>query len=990
MRETVTATARHVAVFALAVALLGGCASDDGSDGSDVAVVDLETEAALTPLAVDASRPRFSWRLRGARRGIEQTRARILVASSPERLSAAAADVWDSGAVDTTSPFLDWDGPALSPRTRYYWTVRVWDEANAPTAWAEPTWFETGMGDDPWPGVWIAGPARPDTNGLAGLVDPAAVAATGDFCRPIGTPGILSLAAAPFADAYRANAPNSCRGVRPAPLLRRAFAVDGEVATARLYVSGLAYAETWINGERLAPQTALEAGFTDYTHTVLYTTHDVTALLRPGENAIAVELGSGFYDYDVVGEWSWDGADWRGEPRLRAALYVRYADGGEEIIATNPSWRSAGGPTRWDNINVGETYDARFAQPGWAAPGFDDSAWRPARPVAAPAGRLVAEAHEPITIVAHRQPVAVAQPRPGVTVYDVGEQISGWAELTLAAARGDAAEITYGEYLAADGTVEVGLNLHIADRIQTDFYVAAGSGEETWHPRFSYKGFRYVQIAGPRQTAFTGEIRNINIQVVRSGVRATGDFSCDHPLLNAIYANLRRAVANNLHGIVTDTPIYEKNGWLGDAQLTAPTTSLLFDMQRFYRKWLRDIRDSQRTDGEISDIVPSGELYGYAGVGWSPIWGPTPVGDAALFLIPWEVLSRYGDDRPLRESYTAMARYLDVLVPAYSVDDILSSELGDHLNPVGADLPRLASTAYVAEFARRLADTAALLGDSDGERHWRARRGAIGDAFNAAFFDATTGTYREEHGDDFVQTANLLPLAFDLVPEGRRDDVARAIATDIAAHGGNLQTGVIGTRHILVELTRAGLFDTAFGVATQTDFPSWGQWIELGYTALAENWGPALRSRDHHFTASIGQWLIEDLAGLRASAPGFAEIDFDPHVPGAGVDTAQARLDSVRGEIEVCWRRLATGFLLEVTVPPTATAIVHVPSRDAAAVREDGGGRVVAAAASPGVERIGEKDGDFLYRVASGRYRFLTGSVDPAAVCGGADTTAAP
>lgn len=1004
MAEHRTTWSRAARTSVLALVLLLAAIAARAQD-LDVRVVDLRTDGASELLGTDEPRPRLGWRLESERRGVVQVAYQVLVASVPELLRSGRADIWDSGRVAAprtlagalggtvaasgavrapggvnapslgAEPWADYAGTALAPRTRYHWTVRVWDERGRVSALAAPTWFETGQLEPArWSAEWIAGPARTRRDSVDAFVAPAALAARGEACRPVGPPGPLGLAAEPRRDEYIARWAESCREPRPAPLLRREFEIAGEVARARLYVSGLGYAEVHLNGARVGGDVVLDPGYTDYGRTVLYATHDVTAQVRSGRNALGVELGSGFFDYDVISEWAWDRASWRADPRLLLELHVELRDGRTQVVRSDASWRTSDGPTRYDNANIGETYDARAEQPGWSEPGFDDSRWAVARVVAAPAGVLVAQAHEPIAVVARHAPVASSEPRPGIRVYDAGEQLTGWAELEVAAAPGTVAEIRYAEGLLPDGTVDLTRNLHIADRLQTDFLVVGPAGRTRWRPRFSYKGFRYVQVSGPRETALDGSVASVAIEVVRSAVQATATFDSDHELLDGIHAMVARTIANNLHGIVTDTPVYEKNGWTGDAQLTAPTAAALFDMRRFYTKWLRDMRDAQRPGGELPVIVPTGGEYGYTGVAWQATWGPTPAWDAALFLIPWEVYAAYGDERPLRASYRAMQAYVDDFMPAWSPDDLVESELGDWLTPT-AQLTRLVPSAYYAEFVRRLALYADLLGrPADRARYERLHR-RIAAAFEAAFYDPVAGVYRQDAADGFAQTAQVLPLAFALAPEARQGRLADALAGDVAERGGNLATGIVGTRYLLKELTRAGRIDVAFGIATQTDRPSWGEWLELGYTSLLEAWGPAVRSQDHHMFGSIGQWMLEDLAGIEPGRPGYAEIEIRPEVPGAGLGRVDATLETVRGTVASSWRRNDGGFALDVTVPAGTSALVHVPAADPAQVAEVGGGTAARPAeTATGVARVGATPGRIVYRVGSGSYRFRVGT----------------
>ena len=958
-----------------------------------VQVLDLKTDSAREPLGIGNSTPRLGWRMEADRRGVMQSARQVLVASTPDKLAPGKADLWDSRRTTTSEPWVDYAGAPLGERQLAYWTVRVWDERGEPTAWAAAARFETALGARPWQAQWIAGPARGTPGPVNSLMSALALVTENEFCRPVGVPGALALSNQNHLVEYLTNFPGACRAARPAPLLRRSFAVTKPLRAARLYLSGLAYADAQLNGQPLGEGAVLDPGYTDYAKTVLYRSYDVTAALQSGENVLGVELGSGFYDYDVVGEWAWTLADWRGEPRLIAELHLDYADGSRELIPSDERWQTLAGPTRYDNINIGETYDARKAVAGWAKPGFDAGGWAAARPVTAPLGQLTAQTHEPIAVIGEKTAIAVTEPLPGVRIYDLGEQMTGWAEIEIEAAAGTAVSMTYGEAISRTGLVGTTSNLHVGDQLQTDYYIAAGTGRERWRPRFSYKGFRYLQVSGTRNLPFTGTVHGVRFELVRSALREVGGFNSSDALLNGIQDMVRRAIGNNLHGIVTDTPVYEKNGWTGDGQLTAPTAALLFDMSRLHGKWLRDIRDSQTPSGEISDIVPSSGQYGYTGVGWEPVWGATPAWDAALFLIPWETWQRSGDARVLRDNYAAMRLYLDDWIVQWRNADnplLIDAGLGDHVTPAGslgtlgvlvenpATLNTLVSTAYYSEFLRIAAEVAAMQGEADVAARYNALRGEVREAFNTTYFDAAAGLYRDPAAGEYLQTANVLPLAFGLVPEGRAADVAASLAADVAVHGGNLFTGIVGTRYILQALCAAGLADVAFGIVSQTDNPSWGEWIGLGYTALSESWGSSIRSLAHHMFGSVGQWFIEDLAGLEGRAPGYAEIEFRPEVPSTGLDSAEAFHDSVRGRIASRWQRDAAGFTLEVTVPPNATGLVHFPGNDPAAITENG----QRADTADSVTLLRVAEGRVVYRVGSGQYRFHSLPADTPAPVG--------
>ena len=972
---------RHAVPGLLVIAALAGWPEAPAAAAlADLTHSRLETNAAPQPLGIDDRAPRMTWALVSERRGVMQAAYRVLVASTPELCREGKADVWDSGRIASSDPWSVYAGPALRSRTRYFWSVRVWPEGGPASDWAPPTWFETALFDaSEWKGQWIAGPERggplPEA---AGKADDEAIRAAGELCRPTAwlTSG--------FAAARVKNNQGECRELRPAPMLRKSFRISKPVARARVYSSGLAYNQLTLNGAP-ASDSVLDPGFTDYSQTVLYTTHDVTALLRQGENVLASELGSGQFDASARSwDWGWEEAEWRAAPRLRLDLYLTYADGTEEVVISDASWRFGNaGPTRYDSYYLGETYDARREIPGWSEPGFNDSAWGAARAVSAPTGVVRAQTHEPIRVVSVRPPGQRTEPAPGVFVYDVGQNLTGWAEIKIRAPVGTAIEIFYSEKLDAAGKASTVGNDLVFGQLQTDYYVARGSGDEVWAPRFSYKGFQYVQLSGPGGEPLPGGaiVTVERIQQVRSALVRTSSFEAGNATLGRIHGNTAWAVQSNLHGIVTDTPVYEKNAWTGDAQIMAGSASLLFDTERLYRKMSQDMLDAQTAQGEVPLLAPSNRNYGYVGKpAFKPTdcCGATPAWDAFWFVIPWESFLRHGDRRVLERSWPAMRRYLDDWIPRWTGRDgdafahTLTAGLGDWVAPRGVPtVNALASTAYYAHMAQIAADVARALGLArDGARYDKLFR-SIREDFNSRFL-GRDGIYREKESEPFTQTAQILPLAFGLVPEDRRAAVARRLVDDIVGNrGSHAYVGVLGARYVLPVLSATGHHDVAYALATQTTEPSWGYWTDVaGFTALGEHWPKDTRSRNHHFLGAIVQWLYEDLAGIRPLEPGFRRIEFKPGTGATGLSGVSASYDSVRGPIAVRWQRTATSLELDVTLPPNATGRVHVPASSAQAVTEVGTGRATAADKAESVRLVGIEGSHVVYDVGSGRYQF--------------------
>ena len=985
MKIKLPTSGNAIAAAALTLVMLWMAGLDRGTVAVKAAPLDaltltrLETDAAAEPLGIDDPTPRLSWVLNSARRGVRQQEYRVLVASRPELAREGSADVWDSGRVASSDPWTVYSGPALKPRTRYYWTARTWSNVGE-SAWSRPTWFETALLDSrEWRGKWIAGPERTGSLTEAeGIADDDVIRRAGEFCRPVGW--LKGTWSAPLVK----NNQGECRELRPAPLLRKSFSISKPVARARIYSSGLGYNYLTVNG-RPASDSLLDPGFTDYSRTVLYTTQDVTALVRQGENVIASELGSGHYDDAVRSwDWGWEQAEWRATPRLRLDLYLTYRDGTGQVVSSDGSWKaSTAGPVRYDSYYLGETYDARHEIAGWDRPGFDSAAWDAARVVNAPAGTLRAETHEPIRVVDVRPSGRRTEPVPGVFVYDTGQNLTGWAEIKVNAPAGTAVEIFYSEKLGVDGKASTAGNDLVFGQLQTDYYVARGAGDELWTPRFSYKGFQYVQLSGPvgEPLPKNVSVTIVRVHQVRTGLARTSQFEASSGTLNRIHGNTAWAIQSNMHGIITDTPVYEKNAWTGDASLTAGTASLLFDTERLYRKMFQDMLDAQTEQGEVPLLAPSNENYGYVGKPAfkpSDCCGATPAWDSFWFVIPWESWMRYGDRRALEKTYPAMRKYLDEWIPRWTDKDgdqfahTLTAGLGDWVPPEGVPtINALTSSAYYAYLTRIAADAArALDKPQDAARYDELFKNIRAD-FNARFL-GPDGFYREKESDPFVQSAQIFPLAFGLVPEERRAAVADRLADDIMKNrGGHAWVGVLGARWVLPVLTATGHHDVAYTVATQTTEPSWGYWTDVAkFTALGEQWPASTRSRNHHFFGAIVQWFYEDLAGIRPLEPGFRVIEFKPEIPTTGLDRVSASYESIRGRVAARWKRTPMGLELDVTVPPNATGRVYVPASNPKAVTEVGKGRAVSADKADAVKLIGDEGDRLVYEVGAGQYQF--------------------
>lgn len=753
----------------------------------------------------------------------------------------------------------------------------------------------------------------------------------------------------------------------PAPLLRQEFTVTKPVDRARLYVSGLGYGNYFLNGERIGDRH-LDPAFTDYNRRVLYSTYDVTDQLRPGANAIGAELGRGHHGFVVPA----GGADFVDDTKMLLQLEVDYTDGTTQTVASDGSWRVTEGPTVYDNIATGETYDARRAQPGWATSGYEAADWSSAAVLSPPAPLVRAQSMPPVTAT-DIEPVRITEPKPGVHVFDMGRTTAGWARLSVSGAAGTEIRMLYGEELNDDGTVR-NLGHYDPDRSdaagQLDIYILDGKGREVWEPGFSYTGFQYVQVEGLPEPPTTETITG---REVHNAVDSVGEFESSNQLYGQIHDAMRATILNNLQGMPTDSPTFERRGWSGDAHVALPTMLYNFDLAAFLKKWLDDFEDNQvdtaqnRSDdrarglGRVTVVAP-----------WPNDSRSTSISAAWTGVLPalvWSLYTDYGDRTVLTDHYAFLTRYMDFMETLLD-DGIMSVEqYGDHASPFGSNPEedtRLVGTAYFYKSLREMARIAGVLGNTADAEHYDSLADHVRDRFNAVYFDQDTGYYDTFEGFEYKQTSNAVPLAFGMVPEAHEASVVQSLVDDIEARGWHLDTGILGTSVLLPVLSEHGHHDVAHRLAGQTTEPSWGHWIENGMTTIPSRWPMRPGSNNHYMLGTVDEWFYSHVAGLSPdpSGPGYERFVVRPF-PG-GVDESKVTYESVRGEIETEWEHDGDSFTLEVTVPVNATATVHVPTSDAGSVTE---GRRPADRAD-GVRFLEERDGYAVYEVGSGKYRF--------------------
>lgn len=873
-------------------------------------VMTLRCEYAENPLGVETQEPRFSWRVEGKGRGIRQTAYQILVASDPKDLAAGTADLWDSGKVSSDqSVFIPYAGAPLHSGQRCFWQVRIWDGHDQVTEYSASAWWEMGLlsGED-WQAQWISRP---------------------DICML--NPGDAML---------------------PSPIFRKVIALGKPIARATLFISGLGFMECHLNGQRVGNHV-LDPVVTRYDRRAQYVSYDITHLLTSGPNVLGVILGNGWYNCQTNVVWDLEKAAWRDYPKLLLQAQILFTDGTTETIVSDTSWKVSEGPIVFDALRNGETYDARRERDGWLEPGYDDRDWMSVKIVSSPGGIISSQQQPPCKVMQTLAPMAITEVTPGVFVYDLGQNIAGWAQLTVSGPAGTEVTLRYAEKVSANGDIDpANINMFCkTGDFQTDRFILKGVGTEVWEPRFTYHGFRYVQMTG---FPGTPTLDNLRGRVVHTAFEDAGSFACSNVLLNRIQECTRWSYRGNFVGIPTDCPQREKNGWTGDAQLVAETGLFNFTPAAAYSQWITDFADEQRPSGQLPGIIPT--------AGWGYNWGSGPAWDSAYLLIPWYIYQYCGDTRILSDHYDGMKRYVDFMT-SMSTDHLVTFGLGDWCAVAKERMPstKLTSSGYYYTDCRILAAVARLLGKQEDADSYAALADQIRLAINEACYDPATGCY-----DNGGQTAQGCALFQGFVADDAREQVLARLVRAVEERDGHPDFGILGSKYVLNALTECGRADLAYTIVTQTGFPSWGYWLAHGATTLWEDWqGNA--SLNHIMFGDISAWMFKTLAGIAPNPahPGFKQFMIHPHILG-DLTWVRAEHTTMYGTIRCAWKLTDEQFTLHLTVPGNCQAQVSLPVAVPEAVCE--GGRPIADA--EGVQSVGMDGNTAVYLVYAGDYVF--------------------
>ncbi|HEX9309891.1 MAG TPA: glycoside hydrolase family 78 protein [Gemmatimonadaceae bacterium] len=897
----------------------------------------LRTEYQQNPVGVDTRVPRMSWRILAARRGTMQSAYEIRVATDSGSLQRAP--LWDSGKLQSMASILrPYGGPALHSGARYYWQARVWDESGRASPWSAPAFWETGLLERAdWSARWI-------------------------------TPDLVE-------DTTRAN---------PSPMLRREFTVSRDISSARLYVTSLGLNAMELNGQRVG-DGLFRPGWTSYDKRLQYDTYDVTALLRPGVNALGATLGDGWYR----GHLGFEGKRNNYGKRLGlfAQLVVRYADGKTQIIGTDEQWKASTGPILMSDIYDGETYDARLEKSGWSRAGYDDRAWHGVRQLDRPTASLVAPVSRPVRRMQELKPVRILHTPAGETVFDLGQNMVGWVRLTVSGPAGTVVRLRHAEVLDKAGNF---YTENLRDAAEIVSYTLKGGGSEVYEPHFTFQGFRYVAIDGFPGTPTLDAITGI---VLYSDLTSTGTFETSNPLVNQLQHNIVWGQRGNFLDIPTDCPQRdERLGWTGDAQVFSPTAAFNMDVSGFFAKWLADVAADETPDGAVPWVIPDVLGRSNAGMAASAGWSDVAV------IVPWTMYQAYGDTSVLVRQYASMRAWVEY-ERAQAGDSLLWKKgfhFGDWLafQTTRADYPGattdkdLIATAYFAHSTDLLARAAGVLGRGEDARNYRALFERIRGAFQREYVTAT-GRLTSN-----TQTAYVLALDFDLLPNSLRPDAARRLSEDVRKMG-HLTTGFLGTPALTRMLSENGYLEDAYRLLLNEDYPSWLYEVRHGATTVWERWDgqkpdstfqeSSMNSFNHYAYGAVGDWMYRVVAGLNIdpAQPGYKHVVLRPQ-PGGGFTYATASLQTPYGEAASGWKLDGNRLRITALIPANTSATVHLPGARVEQVRENGS----ALPSTSGVTRATQSGDTVVVEAGSGNYEFVYDAPALAArVRGGAKAT---
>ena len=905
--------------------------------------VQLRCENRITPLGVGVQAPVLSWLLNSSRRGEQQIAYQILVASSLERLTKHDADYWNSGKVSSTETVnVRYQGKPLPSMVSCYWVVRVWGRDGRESKWSAPArWVMGVLTQREWFADWIGAISDKEANLPTGR---------NYHLHHVGSAPDDPWAAVP--DLAKASI-----------MLRKEIFVSDGLNRATVFVCGLGAFEMLVNGSNISDHF-LEPAWTDYNKRCPYLTYDMTKALHAGENAVGVILGNSMYNV-VGGRYSKFVGSY-GPPKMILQMCLEYDDGRLEWFISDSTWQWALSPITFNCIFGGEDYDSRMEQKNWSLPDFSEGNWQQVKQVSPPKGQLVSEIIAPRKVQKVIEPVNVTEPCPGVLVFDLGQNFAGRMRICVSGSAGQTVRMLPGELLDNEGFVTQKNMTHGREDWTTEYnYTLKGEGEETWAPRFSYTGFRYVQAEGASLEQQNGYslIHELVGEAIYLDVSQAGTFDCSCQKVMEVYKLINEAVKSNLQSIATDCPHREKLGWLEQVYLMGPSLLYQYDLQNFLHKVIRDMQDAQQEDGLIPDIAPEYVVF-ENGFRDSPEWG------AASVLLPWLLYIFYGDVGVLEKSFDSMLRYVNFL-ESQSSDYIVTHGLGDwyDFSPAPFGVSQLTSmgvtaTAIFYEITDCLAKIAQVIGRDDQVEILREKAKRIREAFNRRFLSNDGGAY-----DRGSQTACAMPLVNHIVPQESITTVSEHLVKDVKDHQYQITAGDIGHVYVLRALSEMGADEVILNSIRREKKFGYLYQLAMGASTLTEAWNAdTSQSQNHFMLGHAMEWFYTSLAGIQFDErfPKYHQVVIHPK-PVGDIDWVSATYQTIFGKLEVSWILAEEQFTLELTIPMNMTALVMLPTDAPRFVRESG----ISIYEIAGMKYLGLEDGKSMFEVSAGKF-FIT------------------
>jgi len=870
------------------------------------------------PIGIGISTPQFSWQINSGKRNVMQAAYEIRVSKDLHGLKKGKSVEWSSGKIlSDQSVRVNYGGAALQSGNKYFWQVRAWDNYGKASAWSTPDFFQMALLNiSDWKAKWIE-------PGFTDIVD------------------------------------------EPSPMFRKQFSTNKKIKSAAIYITAHGLYEAKINGNRVG-EYFFTPGWTSYNKRLQYQVYDVTNLVKEGNNAIGVTLGDGWYR----GHLAWgDNINIYGKDiSLLLQLTITYNDGSSKTIVSDDSWKSTTGSIRSAGIYDGETIDSRLEKSGWTLPGYDDSKWSGVKVENFSNDNLLATINEPAIKHETFKPIKILTTPKGEKVIDFGQNLVGWVMLKVKGNTGDTIVIQHAEVLDKEGNFYT-TNLRAAKATST--YILNGKGEEFFEPHFTYYGFRYIKVEGINGNLNPDDFTAVAIY---ADMKSTGTFTSSDSLINQLQHNIQWGQKGNFLDVPTDCPQRdERLGWTGDAQVFSRTASFNMNVNNFFDKWMKDVAADQFADGAVPHVVPN-VLGPNAGgsAGWSDV----------ATIVPWNMYLAYGDKKILEDQYASMKAWVEYM-HHQSHNDLWNTgfDFGDWLfySPEDPNSGTAAITnkyliaqCFYAHSTQLLINTAKVLCKTEDVETYSTLLKKIKEAFmkeyatpNGALVSGT-------------QTAYVLALNFDMLPEVLRKQAAERLVENIKSYDNHLTTGFLGTPYLCDVLTRFGYDNIAYTLLLQKTYPSWLYPVTMGATTIWERWdgekpdstfeNPGMNSFNHYAYGAIGDWMYRKMVGIDTyeDGVGYKHIKIKPHI-GGGFTYASASLDTYYGKVSNSWKIENGNLIMDVEIPANTTATVFVPSENADAVKENG--KVLSEVNDIKVK--GAEDGYVELELGSGVYHFV-------------------